>query len=130
MAEFKHNYFQKRTKPKGPRANNRINSPEVQVIASNGENLGVLNTNKAILIAQEEDVPTHTIGKVTDDAKLSINELYKNINVADTIYNKKNKFTRTFTYCFAYPRVALAYPLQKYLLIYLVTICHTKLGRL
>ena len=54
MAEFKQNYFQKRTKPKGPRANNRINSPEVQVIASNGENLGVLNTNKAISMAKEE----------------------------------------------------------------------------
>ena len=54
MAEFKQNYFQKRTRPKGPRANNRINSPEVQVIASNGENLGVLNTNKAISMAKEE----------------------------------------------------------------------------
>ena len=41
----KQNYFQRRTKDRGPRANNRINSPEVQVIASNGENLGILNTN-------------------------------------------------------------------------------------
>ena len=54
MAEFKRNYFQKRTRPKGPRSNNRINSPEVQVIASNGENLGVLNTNEAIAMAKEE----------------------------------------------------------------------------
>ena len=54
MAEFKHNYFQRRTKDKGPRANNRINSPEVQVIASNGENLGILNTNQAISMAKEE----------------------------------------------------------------------------
>ena len=54
MAEFKRNYFQKRTKPRGPRANNRINSPEVQVIASNGENLGILNTNEAITMAKEE----------------------------------------------------------------------------
>ena len=54
MAEFKQNYFQRKTKPKGPRANNRINSPEVQVIASNGENLGIINTNKAISIAKEE----------------------------------------------------------------------------
>ena len=54
MAEFKQNYFQRRTKPKGPRANNRINSPEVQVIASNGENLGILNTNEAISMAKEE----------------------------------------------------------------------------
>ena len=54
MAEFKQNYFQRRTKDKGPRSNNRINSPEVQVIASNGENLGILSTNKAIAMAKEE----------------------------------------------------------------------------
>ena len=54
MAEFKQNYFQKRTKPKGPRANHRINSQEVQVIASSGENLGIINTNKAISMAKEE----------------------------------------------------------------------------
>ena len=54
MAVFKQNYFQRRTKPKGPRANNRINSPEVQVIGSTGENLGIINTNKAISMAKEE----------------------------------------------------------------------------
>ena len=54
MAEFKRNYFQKRTRPKGPKANNRINSPEVQVIGSTGENLGIINTNKAISMAKEE----------------------------------------------------------------------------
>ena len=54
MAEFKRNYFQKRTRPKGPRSNNRINSPEVQVIDSTGENLGIINTNKAISMAKEE----------------------------------------------------------------------------
>ena len=54
MAVFKQNYFQRRTKDRGPRYNNRINSPEVQVIASNGENLGVLNTNQAIAMAKEE----------------------------------------------------------------------------
>ena len=54
MAEFKRNYFQKRTRPRGPKANNRINSPEVQVIGSTGENLGIINTNKAISMAKEE----------------------------------------------------------------------------
>ena len=54
MAEFKQNYFQRKTKPRGPKANNRINSPEVQVISSNGENLGIINTNKAISMAKEE----------------------------------------------------------------------------
>ncbi len=54
MAEFKQNYFQRKTKPRGPKANNRINSPEVQVIASNGKNLGIISTNRAILMAKEE----------------------------------------------------------------------------
>ena len=54
MAEFRQNNFQRRTKDRGPKSNNRINSPEVQVIASNGENLGILNTNEAISMAKEE----------------------------------------------------------------------------
>ena len=54
MAVFKQNYFQRRTKDRGPKSNNRINSPEVQVIASNGENLGIINTNDAISMAKEE----------------------------------------------------------------------------
>ena len=52
----KKNYFQKRTKPKGPRSNNRITSPEVQVINSNGENLGVLNLQEAISKAKDENL--------------------------------------------------------------------------
>ena len=54
MAEFRYNNFQKRTRDRGPKSNNRIISPEVQVIASNGENLGILNTNEAISMAKEE----------------------------------------------------------------------------
>ena len=54
MADFKQNYFQKRTKDRGPRSNNRISSPEVQVIASDGENLGTLNTNEAISMAKNQ----------------------------------------------------------------------------
>ena len=54
MADFKQNYFQKRTKDRGPRSNNRISSPEVQVIASDGKNLGVISTNEAISIARNQ----------------------------------------------------------------------------
>ena len=53
MAEFKQNYFQRRTKDRGPKSNNRINSPEVQVISSSGENLGILNLNDAINRAKD-----------------------------------------------------------------------------
>ena len=52
----KQNYVQKRTKPKGPRSNNRITSPEVQVINSDGENLGVLNLQEAISKAKDENL--------------------------------------------------------------------------
>ena len=54
MADFKQNYFQRRTKDRGPRSNNRIFSPDVQVIASDGENLGVMNTNEAISMAKNQ----------------------------------------------------------------------------
>ena len=54
MPEFKQNYFQRKTKPRGPRFNHRINSPEVQVITSNGENLGILNLQDAISRAKDQ----------------------------------------------------------------------------
>jgi translation initiation factor IF-3 len=54
VADFKQNYFQRRTKDRGPKSNNRISSPEVQVIGSDGENLGILNTNEAISLAKEK----------------------------------------------------------------------------
>ena len=54
MADFKQNYFQRRTKDRGPKSNNRINAPEVQVIGSDGDNIGILNTNEAISMAKEQ----------------------------------------------------------------------------
>ena len=54
MAEFKQNYFQRRTRYRGPRSNNRITSPDVQVINNEGENLGILNTDEAIRRAKNE----------------------------------------------------------------------------
>ena len=53
MAEFKPNYFQRKNRPKGPRSNNRITSPDVQVIGSDGENLGILNLHDAISRAKD-----------------------------------------------------------------------------
>ena len=50
------NYFQRKNKPKGPKINYRITSPEVQVIDSSGNNLGVLNVNEAINIAKNEEL--------------------------------------------------------------------------
>ena len=54
MAFQRQNYFQRRTKPRGPKANERIRTPQVQVIGSDGKNLGTLATQEAINIAREE----------------------------------------------------------------------------
>ena len=50
----KKNYFQRRTKPRGPRINDRIRALEVQVISSDKKNLGTFSIKKAIEIAQQE----------------------------------------------------------------------------
>ena len=54
MPDFKKNYFQRRTRPRGPRSNNKITSPEVQVITSNGENLGIITISEAVSRAKED----------------------------------------------------------------------------
>ena len=54
MAFQRQNYFQRRTRPKGPKANERIRTPQVQVIGSDGKNLGTLATQEAINIARQE----------------------------------------------------------------------------
>ena len=54
MSNIKQNYFQRRTKPKGPKSNFKITSNEVQVITSDGQNLGILNLNEAINKAKSE----------------------------------------------------------------------------
>ena len=54
MSNFKPNYFQRRSKPQGPKANERIRALDVQVIGSDGGNLGTLPLNKAIELAKQE----------------------------------------------------------------------------
>ena len=54
MSNFKPNYFQRRSKPQGPKANERIKALDVQVIGSEGNNLGVMQLKQAIHLAKEE----------------------------------------------------------------------------
>ena len=54
MSNFKPNYFQRRSKPQGPKANERIKALDVQVIGSEGNNLGVMQIKQAINLAKEE----------------------------------------------------------------------------
>ena len=54
MSNSKPNYFQRRTKPQGPRANERIKALDVQVIGSEGNNLGTMPLNKAIELGDQD----------------------------------------------------------------------------
>ena len=54
MSNFKPNYFQRRSKPQGPKANERIKALDVQVIGSEGNNLGVMQLKKAIQMAKDQ----------------------------------------------------------------------------
>ena len=54
MSNFKPNYFQRRSKPQGPKANERIKALDVQVIGSDGNNLGIIQLKKAIQLARDE----------------------------------------------------------------------------
>ena len=54
MSSFKPNYFQRKSKPQGPKANERIRALDVQVIGSDGDNLGAMPLNKAIELAKKE----------------------------------------------------------------------------
>ena len=110
----KQNYFQKRTKPKGPRSNNRITSPEVQVINSDGENLGVLNLQEAISKAKDENLDLIEIapnarppvckimdmGKYKYDAQKKANQAKKKQKIISLKEIKMRPVTETHDYEF------------------------------
>ncbi len=96
MAFQKKNYFQRRTRPRGPKTNERIRSPQVQVISSDGKNLGTLATQEAIDIAKQEGLDLIEISpnanppvcKIIDIGKYKYN-LQKKANKA----KRKQKIT-------------------------------------
>jgi len=89
VSDFKPNYFQRRSKPKGPKANERIRAIDVQVIGSNGKNIGVLPLNKAIETAKGEGLDLIEISpnanppvcKIMDMGKYKY-DLQKKANIA------------------------------------------------
>ena len=93
MADFKQNYFQRRTKDRGPRFNNRISSPDVQVIASDGENLGVMNTNEAISMAKNQGLDLIEIAPNANPPVCKIMDMgkYKYDAQKKQILQRKNK---------------------------------------
>ena len=91
MAVFKQNYFQRRTKDRGPRSNNRITSPDVQVISSDGDNLGILNTTEAIRKAKEEGLDLIEIAPNTKQPVCKIMDMGKYKYDAKKKANKAKK---------------------------------------
>ena len=89
MPSFKPNYFQRRSKPQGPKANDRIRALDVQVIGSDGGNLGAMPLNKAIEIAKGEGLDLIEISpnanppvcKIMDMGKYKY-DLQKKANIA------------------------------------------------
>ena len=77
MSSFKPNYFQRRSKPRGPKANERIRALDVQVIGSDGGNLGTLPLNKAIEIAKQEGLDLIEISPNANPPVCKIREMEK-----------------------------------------------------
>ena len=85
----KKNYFQRRTKPRGPRINDKIRALEVQVISSDKKNLGTFSIKQAIEMAQQEGLDLIEISpnakppvcKITDIGKYKY-DLQKKANKA------------------------------------------------
>ena len=91
MAEFKKNYFQRRTRDRGPRSNNRITSPDVQVISSDGNNLGVLTLSEAIKKAKNEGLDLIEIASNTKPPVCKIMDMGKYKYDAQKKANKAKK---------------------------------------
>ena len=89
MPVYKKNFFQRRTKPRGPRTNDRIRALEVQVISSDKKNLGTFSIKEAIEMAQQEGLDLIEISpnanppvcKITDIGKYKY-DLQKKANKA------------------------------------------------
>ena len=89
MAQNRKNFFQRRTKPKGPRINDRIRALEVQVISSDKQNLGTFSLKKAVEMAKQDGLDLIEISpnanppvcKITDIGKYKY-DLQKKANKA------------------------------------------------
>ena len=89
MAFQRQNYFQKRTRPKGPRTNDRIRAREVQVISGDKKHLGTFPIKEAVEMAKQEGLDLIEISpnakppvcKIADIGKYKY-DLQKKVNKA------------------------------------------------
>ena len=94
MPNSKSNYFHRRTKPQGPRANERIRSLDVQVIGSEGNNLGAMPLNKAIELAKQENLDLIEISPNANPPVCKIMDMGKYKYNAQKKANKAKKKTK------------------------------------
>ena len=80
--------FYRRKKSKEPRANHRIFAPEVQVISSDGKNLGVMQTREAIQIANNEGLD---LIEISPNAKPPVCKI---IDIGKFKYNLQKKASK------------------------------------
>ena len=89
MSHFKPNYFQRRSRPQGPKSNQQIRAIDVQVIGSDGNNVGILPLKKAIELAKQDGLDLIEISpnanppvcKIMDMGKYKY-DLQKKTNIA------------------------------------------------
>ena len=77
MVLTKKNYFQRTTRPKGPRTNDRIRAPEVQVISSDKKHLGTFPIKEAVEMAREEGLDLIEISPNASPPVCKITEIGK-----------------------------------------------------
>jgi len=97
-------YNRIKSRDKGPRRNERINAPKVRVVSDDGENLGVLTTQKALEQAKDQNLDLVEVGpnskppvcKIMDYSKYIYREkkkLKKNKNKSKQKDMKEFKFS-------------------------------------
>tara|TARA_Y100001970_G_scaffold279845_1_gene387866 strand:- start:560 stop:1105 length:546 start_codon:yes stop_codon:yes gene_type:complete len=77
VQKTKTNFFQRRTRFQGPKINERIRSLDVQVINSDGENLGILPIKKALEAARSEELDLIEISPNTNPPVCKIMDIGK-----------------------------------------------------
>ena len=77
MPFHKKNYFQRTSRPKGPRTNERIRALEVQVINSDKKNLGTFAIKEAVEMAKQEGLDLIEISPNANPPVCKITEIGK-----------------------------------------------------
>jgi len=75
----------RKNKEKGPRKNEEILAPEVRVVTDSGENLGVMNTQEALVKAKQDDLDLVEVGSNSTPPVCKI------IDYSKYIYRQKKK---------------------------------------